>query len=92
LIEMRSKKSELLSELNDLLMKFYHTSPVLIDYNRLMQGEEGITNYFDIEVLKNTKTKRREALLDTTKILKEAADILSFELGAVEETLYKIEY
>jgi hypothetical protein len=92
LIDMRSKKSELLSELNDLVMKFYHTSAVLIDYNRLMQGEEGITNYFDIEVLKNTKTKRREALLDTTKILKEAADMLSLELGAVEETLSKIEY
>jgi hypothetical protein len=91
LIETHSKKSELLSELNDLLMKFYHTSPVLIDYNRLMQGEEGITNYFDIELLKNKKTKRREAFLDTTKIAKEAADMLSLELGAVGETLPKIE-
>jgi hypothetical protein len=91
LIEVRSKKSELLSELNDLLMKFYRISPVLIDYNRLTQGEEGVTNYFDIEVLKNRKTKRREALFDTTKISKEAADILSLELGAVEETLSKIE-
>ena len=87
----RDKVSELLSELNNLLIKFYQTSPVLIDYNRLMQGEEGITNYFDIEVLKNSKTKRREALLDTTKIPKEVADILSLELGAVEEMLYKIE-
>jgi hypothetical protein len=91
LIESRTKKNELLSELNDLVVKFYHTSPVLIDYNRLMQGEEGITNYFDIEVLKNSKTKRREAFLDTTKIPKEVADSLSLELGAVEEMLYKIE-
>ena len=91
LIASRSRKNELLSELNDLVIKFYHTSSVLIDYNRLMQGEEGITNYFDIEVLKNGKTKRREALLDTTKIPKEVADILSLELGAVEEMLYKIE-
>jgi hypothetical protein len=91
LIASRSRKNELLSELNDLVVKFYHTSSVLIDYNRLMQGEEGITNYFDIEVLKNSKTKRREALLDTTKIPKEVADILSLELGAVEEMLYKIE-
>jgi hypothetical protein len=83
----RSKKSELLSELNDLLMKLYQTSPVLIDYNRLMQGEEGITTYFDIEVLKNKKTKKREAFLDTIKIPKEAADMLSGELRAVEETL-----
>ena len=91
LIASRSRKNELLSELNDLVVKFYHTSSVLIDYNRLMQGEEGITNYFDIEVLKNGKTKRREALLDTTKIPKEVADILSLQLRAVEEMLYKIE-
>jgi hypothetical protein len=90
-IESRSRKNELLSELNDLLMKFYHTSPVLIDYNRLMQGEEGVTNYFDIEVFKNMKTKRREAVLDTRRIPKEAANMLSLELVAVEETLYKIE-
>lgn len=90
LIESHSKKNKLLTELNDLIMKFYHTLPVLIDYNRLMQGEEGITNYFDIEVLRNRKTKRREALFDTSKIRKEAADMISLELNAIEETLAKI--
>jgi hypothetical protein len=88
--ETRNEKSQLVSELNDLLIKFYQTSPVLIDYNRLMQGEEGITNYFDIEVLKNKKNKRREAFLDTIKMPKEAADMLSGELGAVGETLCKV--
>jgi hypothetical protein len=88
--ETRNRKSELLSELNDLLIKFYQTSPVLIDHNRLMQGEEGVTSYFDIEVLKNKKIKRREAFLDTIKMPKEAADMLSGELGAVGETLCKI--
>jgi hypothetical protein len=90
LIEARNKKSKLITELNELLMEFYHTSPVIIDYNRLMQGEEGVTNYFDIEILKNRKTRRREAFLDTTKIPKEAADILSLELGAIGEILPKI--
>lgn len=88
--ETRNRKSELLSELNDLLTKFYQTSPVLIDHNRLMQGEEGVTSYFDIEVLKNKKNKRREAFLDTIKMPKEAADMLSGELDAVGETLFKI--
>ncbi len=88
--ETRNRKSELLSELNDLLIKFYQTSPVLIDHNRLMQGEEGVTTYFDIEVLKNKKNKRREAFLDTIKMPKEAAGMLSGELGAVGETLFKI--
>lgn len=89
----RDKVSELLSELNNLLIKFYQTSPVLIDYNRLMQGEEGITNYFDIEVIKkNKKMKRREAFIDTIKMPKEAADMLSGEIGALGETLRKLQF
>ena len=88
----RDKVSELLSELNNLLIKFYQTSQVLIDYNRLMQGEEGITNYFDIEVIKkNKKMKRREAFIDTIKMPKEAADMLSGEIGALGETLRKLQ-
>lgn len=88
----RDKVSELLSELNNLLIKFYQISPVLIDYNRLMQGEEGITNYFDIEVIKkNKKMKRREAFIDTIKMPKEAADMLSGEIGALGETLRKLQ-
>jgi hypothetical protein len=88
----RDKVSELLSGLNNLLIKFYQTSPVLIDYNRLMQGEEGITNYFDIEVIKkNKKMKRREAFIDTIKMPKEAADMLSGEIGALGETLRKLQ-
>jgi hypothetical protein len=88
----RDKVSELFSELNNLLIKFYQTSPVLIDYNRLMQGEEGITNYFDIEVIrKNKKMKRREAFIDTIKMPKEAADTLSGEIGALGETLRRLQ-
>jgi hypothetical protein len=88
---MRNRESELLSELNHMLVSFYQTSPVLIDYNRLMQGEEGVTNYFDIEVIKNNKnTKRREAFLDTIKMPKEAADLLSSEIGIVGATIRKV--
>ncbi|MDQ5842061.1 MAG: hypothetical protein M3286_01080, partial [Thermoproteota archaeon] len=92
LIESHIKKSKLQTELNDLIIKFYHTMPVLIDYNRLMQGEEGVTNYFDIEVLRNRKAKKREALFDTSKITKDAADLLSQELNSVGEVLAKIPY
>jgi hypothetical protein len=88
--ETGAKKNELLSKLNDLLIKFYRTSPVLIDYNKLMQGEEGVTNYFDIEIVKNKKTRKREAFLDTSRLPKGSAQMLSQDLGAVEETLRRI--
>jgi hypothetical protein len=89
---IRAKKNELLSKLKDLLIEFYRTSPVIVDYNRLMQGEEGVTNYFDIEILKNKNAKRREAIIDTAKITDKATDMLSREVGAVEEMLRKMTY
>lgn len=85
---MGKRKTTLFAELNDLLIELYQTSPVLIDYNRLMQGEEGVTTYFDIEVIKNKKAKKREAFLDTAKISEKEADAVSSELGQVSNALW----
>jgi hypothetical protein len=49
------KRSALIYELDNLVIKLYQVSPTLIDYNRLMQGEEGIIVYFDIETLNKKK-------------------------------------
>jgi hypothetical protein len=87
--EMSREKNKLFAELNDMLIELYQTSPVSIDYNRLMQGEEGVTTYFDIELVKNRKTKAREAYLDTEKIKKDAADAVAGELDSVANALKK---
>jgi hypothetical protein len=87
--DMGKKKNRLFEELNDLLIELYQTSPVLIDYNRLMQGEEGVTTYFDIELIKNKKTKARDAFLDTPKIKKEDANLVAAKLEGVAKTLKK---
>lgn len=81
---MGKKKSELFSELNDLLIELYQTSPAAIDYNRLMQGEEGLCTYFDIELVKG---KKREAVFETKKIPKDAADKVARELLRVADAL-----
>jgi hypothetical protein len=51
------KKNSLIYELDNLIMKVYQISPNLIDYNNLMQGEEGLIVYFDIETKVNAKSK-----------------------------------
>ena len=84
---MGKRKSELFAKVNNLLIEMYQTSQVLIDYNRLMQGEEGVTNYFDIEVIKNNKTGKREPYIDTGKISKQDADAISSELTYVAKVL-----
>jgi hypothetical protein len=88
--DVNNKKNRLLLELHGLLTKTFTISPVLIDHNSLMQGEGGITNYFDIEIIHNkNKTKRRGSIIETTKMSKNAADILSADLRSVAETLQK---
>ncbi|MDQ6866676.1 MAG: hypothetical protein M3044_22990 [Thermoproteota archaeon] len=69
--EMRHKKERLFSELNDLLMELCQISPVSIDHNKLMQGEEGVVTYFDIEKVKNQKTKETDSYINTKRMAKE---------------------
>lgn len=85
--EMSRKKTELFAELNDLVVHMYQTSNVLIDHNKQMQGEEGVTTYFDLEVIRNMKTMAREAYVDTTIVTTEWADKLANEFAAVATVL-----
>lgn len=52
------KKNSLIYELENLIIKVYQISPILIDYNKLMQGEEGLIVYFDIEPIVDPKAKK----------------------------------
>jgi hypothetical protein len=71
--EMHDKKLQLIAELNNFLVELYQISPVLIDYNKLMSGEEGVVIYFDLETIKNQKTKERDSYINAKRISKEAA-------------------
>jgi len=52
------KRSSLIYELDNLVIKVYQVTPILIDYNKLMQGEEGLIVYFDIEPESDSKGKK----------------------------------
>jgi hypothetical protein len=52
-----------------------------------MQGEEGVTTYFDLEVMKNKKTRARDAFIDSSKITDRWADRLAKEIESVELSL-----
>ena len=63
--ELSKKKTKVFNELDSLLIETYQTSPVLIDDNRLITGEEGCLCTIDLEFVKN---KNREGLFDPRKI------------------------
>lgn len=85
--EMGRKKDRLFAELRDLTIELYQTSSAYIDYNRLMQGEEGVCTYFDVEFVKKGRSKskaaRREAVFETAKIQKQEADQVAGALAGV---------
>jgi len=65
--DSENKREQLISQLNNMIIELYRITPVKIDYNRLMQGEEGIVSYFEIETIKNKKTGKRDPYIDTKK-------------------------
>jgi len=62
---MHKRKTELVKELDNLLIETYQTTSVLIDDARLVTGEEGCLCSFDIEFVKGDI---KEGLFDPRKI------------------------
>jgi hypothetical protein len=85
--EMNNKKEQMLAELNGLLMELCQVSPVLIDHNKLMQGEEGVTTFFDIERVKNQKTNETDSYINTRRISKESTEQVVSMFNEVAESL-----
>jgi hypothetical protein len=83
--DMRNSKTELFAELNHLLIELYQTSSVLIDYNKLMQEEEGVVTYFEIETIRNKRTKERDSYINTKRVTKESTEEILSKLNQVVE-------
>jgi hypothetical protein len=88
--EMHNRKIELFAELNKLVIELYQISPVSMDYDKLTQGEEGVVTYFDIEAIKNKKTKERDSYVDTKRIDVEVTEQIVHKLSEVGRTLHNI--
>jgi hypothetical protein len=69
--ELSNKQTQLFSELKDLLIELCQISPVLIDHNKLMQGEEGVVTYFDMVEVRNQKTSETNSWINTKRLTKE---------------------
>jgi hypothetical protein len=83
------KKNSLILELNNLIIKLYQISPTLIDYNRLMQGEEGIIVYFDIETKVDTKGKNSNKSVNFERMKSPTKKKISELLKEIESVLCK---
>jgi hypothetical protein len=83
------KKNSLILELNNLIINSYQISPTLIDYNRLMQGEEGIIVYFDIETKLDTKGKNSNKSVNFERMKSPTKKKISELFEEIESVLCK---
>lgn len=63
--QLSKRKSDLFKELDNLLIEIYHTSPVMIDENRMISAEEGCLCHFDLE---HMKKEGKEGNFDIARI------------------------
>ena len=85
--DSENKREQLISQLNDMIIDLYRITPVKMDYNGLMQGEEGIVSYFEIETIKN-KTGKRDSYIDTKKFSnKEITETVTNKLDEITSLL-----
>jgi hypothetical protein len=88
--DSENKREQLISQLNDMIIDLYRITPVKMDYNGLMQGEEGIVSYFEIEIIKN-KTGKRDSYIDTKKFSnKETTETVTNKLDEITSLLREI--
>jgi len=85
--DSENKREQLISQLKDMIIDLYRITPVKMDYNGLMQGEEGIVSYFEIETIKN-KTGKRDSYIDTKKFSnKEITETVTNKLDEITSLL-----
>ena len=67
-IDIQGQKNKLFKELDNLLLETFHTTAVMIDEQRLVNGEEGCLCNIDLEYIENDA---KQGLIDTSIISEE---------------------
>ena len=84
IIEFNNKKKELLNLLDDLLLETFQTSLVLIDEQRLVNGEEGCLCNIDLEHIENDS---KQGLFDLDSLGKQSQEKIEARINQIFEAL-----
>ena len=88
--DMDRQKKLLVQELKNLVIELYQVSPVLIDYNKLMQGEAGVVMYMDVGTIKNEKTGEIDSFVNTKMLSSNRSELINFALKEVQDAMDRI--
>tara|TARA_B100001123_G_C15333204_1_gene1031922 strand:- start:41 stop:886 length:846 start_codon:yes stop_codon:yes gene_type:complete len=87
IVDVQKKKNEMFKQLDNLLMEIYQTTPVLIDEQKLVNGEEGCLCNIDLEYVHQGS---KQGLIDTEIISENEKNEIKSNLKKILEII-KIE-
>jgi hypothetical protein len=88
--DMDRQKKLLVQELENLIIELYQVSPVLIDYNKLMQGEAGVVMYMDVGTIKNEKSGEVDSFVNTKMLSSNRSEPIISSLKEVQDAMDRI--
>ena len=91
LMNVEADRNKLISELNDYVIEVYKIEPVLVDYNKLMQGQEGFVIYMDIETMINKKLKERRSYVNFNKVNVDSQNRMNHSLVNLVDTINSVQ-
>jgi hypothetical protein len=86
-LDIKSRKELLVKELRTLVVELYQVPPVLIDYNKLMQGEAGVAIYVDVGTIKNEKTRAIDSFVNTKRLSSVHSDQIISKLQEIQNAM-----
>ena len=88
--DMDRQKKLLVQELENLIIELYQVSPVLIDYNKLMQGEAGVVMYMDVGTIKNEKSGEIDSFVNTKMLSSNRSAPMISSLKEIQDAMDRI--
>jgi len=89
-LDIDYRRRLLFKELENLVIELHQVSPVLIDYNKLMQGEVGVAMYMDVGTIKNEKTGAIDPFVNTKQMSSVHSEQIISALLQVQDAMDRI--
>jgi hypothetical protein len=83
-VDVKDKKNKLFKKLDNLLLETFHTTPVIIDEQKLVNGEEGCLCNIDLEYVEDGA---KQGLVDASIITDEDKNKIVIELTKILELM-----
>lgn len=90
-LEIEHQRKFLVRELEKFVIELYQVSPVLINYDKLMQGESGVVMYFDVGTIKNVKLGITDSYVDCRRLSTDIAEQMANAFREVQEATERYE-